>query len=157
MNVQQHAGRLLRSFKTLHSRNPSLKTATVSKLLNESSDQVHTDRDLVLLSAGTESPDPILNYGNQAALGLFEMDFGALTEMQAKRTAEPDLRAERQRLLHKVRDEGYVVDYSGIRVSATGKRFRINNATVWNVLDDNMEKPTHGQAAAFLISEIDFL
>jgi predicted DNA-binding protein (UPF0251 family) len=43
--------------------------------------------------------------------------------------------------------QGYIDDYAGIRVSATGKRFLINRATVWNLLDATGN--SLGQAAAF--------
>jgi hypothetical protein len=37
----------------------------------------------VVLSHGTEE-DPILNYGNGAALALWEMDFGQLTSIPSR-------------------------------------------------------------------------
>jgi len=43
--------------------------------------------------------------------------------------------------------QGFIADYAGVRVSASGRRFRIERATVWNLLDD--AGGLHGQAAAF--------
>jgi hypothetical protein len=40
-----------------------------------------------------------------------------------------------------------VDNYSGIRISASGRRFRIENATVWNLADAGGR--IHGQAATF--------
>jgi hypothetical protein len=57
------------------------------------------------------------------------------------------LRADRQRLLERVNAHGYIDDYSGIRVSAGGRRFRIQRATVWNVVDADMRY--RGQAVMF--------
>jgi hypothetical protein len=37
------------------------------------------------------------------------------------------------------------VPYSGIRVSATGRRFMVRNATVWNLVDETGQP--YGQAA----------
>ncbi|HTU26422.1 MAG TPA: MEKHLA domain-containing protein, partial [Pirellulales bacterium] len=43
--------------------------------------------------------------------------------------------------------QGFVDDYQGIRISSTGRRFRIEQAVVWNVLDVTGAKV--GQAATF--------
>ena len=56
-------------------------------------------------------------------------------------------RQERARQLERVRRDGFIDDYAGVRISATGKRFRIEQAVVWNLIDGNGE--IHGQAATF--------
>lgn len=91
--------------------------------------------------------DPLLTYGNRTALGLWEIDVDTLLATPARHTAEPMHRDERQRLLDRTREQGYVDDYSGIRISTTGRRFRIEQAIVWNLTD---EQGTYcGQAATF--------
>jgi hypothetical protein len=100
----------------------------------------------VVVSHGTE-PDPILNYGNGAALGLWEMSWEELTATASRLTAEPPNRDERTRLLQEVTRRGYIDDYSGVRISKTGRRFRIARATVWNLLTE-AGQPC-GQAAMF--------
>lgn len=100
----------------------------------------------VLVSHGTES-DPILNYGNQAALGLWEMTWAELAGTPSRLTAEAPNREERARLLAAVTARGFIDDYSGIRISKSGRRFRIAQATVWNLLDEN--QIYCGQAAMF--------
>jgi hypothetical protein len=62
-------------------------------------------------------------------------------------SAEPVHRDERRRLLDEVGKNGFIENYSGIRISRTGRRFRIVNATVFNLLDDNGHYL--GQAATF--------
>ncbi|MDH5580197.1 MAG: MEKHLA domain-containing protein, partial [Betaproteobacteria bacterium] len=52
------------------------------------------DAPFVVVSHGTE-PDPILNYGNQAALDLWEMTWEQLTRTPSRHTAEPVHREER--------------------------------------------------------------
>lgn len=47
-----------------------------------------------------------------------------------------------------VQAHGFIDDYSGIRISASGKRFMIERATVWNVFD--ADGILHGQAATFI-------
>jgi len=100
----------------------------------------------VVLSHGTED-DPILNYGNAAALALWETDIETFTSMPSRLTAEAPRREERARLLERVARDGYIDDYSGIRISTTGKRFFIERATVWNVVDRDGVRV--GQAATF--------
>jgi hypothetical protein len=100
----------------------------------------------VVVSHGTEA-DPILNYGNAAALALWEMPWEELTRTPSRLTAEPVHRDERARLLERTREHGYVDDYSGIRISKSGQRFRIEQAIVWNLTDAaNVHR---GQAATF--------
>jgi hypothetical protein len=100
----------------------------------------------VLVSHGTE-PDPVLNYGNRAALDLWEMTWKELTRTSSRLTAESPNRDERARLLEAVTRNGFIDDYSGIRISKNGRRFRIERATVWNLLDERGEHC--GQAALF--------
>jgi hypothetical protein len=89
----------------------------------------------VVVSHGTE-PDPILNYANQWALDLWEMDLATFLQTPSRMTAEPMHRDERARLLERTARDGFVDDYRGIRVSRTGRRFLIERATVWNLLDE---------------------
>lgn len=94
-----------------------------------------------------DSDDPILNYGNRQALDLWEMTWRELTATPSRLTAEPVNRDERARMLHRVAARGFVTDYRGVRISRTGRRFLVEQATVWNVLDGHGSR--RGQAAAF--------
>jgi hypothetical protein len=100
----------------------------------------------VVVSHGTEA-DPVLNYGNAAALALWEMPWDELTRTPSRLTAEPVHRDERSRLLARTRAHGFVDDYSGIRISKSGRRFRIEQAIVWNLTDG--AGGHRGQAATF--------
>jgi MEKHLA domain len=100
----------------------------------------------VVLSHGTQT-DPVLNYGNQTALDLWEMDWSDFTQMPSRLTAEPDLREVRSQLLATAAQQGYITDYQGIRISKTGQRFFIQNAIIWRVF--NEEGVVCGQAATF--------
>jgi hypothetical protein len=99
-----------------------------------------------LVSHGTEA-DPILNYGNQTALTLWEMSWEELTRTPSRLTAEAPNREERARLLASVTANGFIDDYAGVRISKTGRRFRILQATVWNLMD--ADGNYCGQAAMF--------
>ena len=100
----------------------------------------------VVVSHGVEA-DPVLNYGNRVALALWEMEFETLARTPSRLTAEPVHREERARLLDRTRRHGFVDDYAGVRISSTGRRFRIERATVWNLVD--AAGVHRGQAATF--------
>ncbi len=99
-----------------------------------------------VLSHGTEA-DPIFNYGNQAALTLWELSWSELVQMPSRLTAEPMAQAERAALLTQAARQGYANNYSGVRISRSGRRFQIQNAWIWSVIDEAGERI--GQAATF--------
>ena len=94
-----------------------------------------------------DSDDPILNCGNRRVLALSEMTWEEFTAPPPRLTTEPMNRAERTRMLRRVAAHGFVTDDRGVRISRTGRRFLVGQATAWNVLDGHGNKP--GQAAAF--------
>jgi hypothetical protein len=100
----------------------------------------------VVVSHGVEA-DPILNYGNQIALGLWELSWNQFIKTPSRLTAEPDDRAERERMLTQARAKGYFDGYRGVRISSTGRRFLVEQALIWNVIDP-AGNPI-GQAATF--------
>ncbi len=101
---------------------------------------------LAILSHGVEA-DPILNYANRTALLLWETDLSSLMVLPSRLTAEPLARDAREKLMAEVVRTGFVTGYSGVRISATGRRFRIENVTIWNL--SRPDGAFAGQAAAF--------
>lgn len=99
-----------------------------------------------IVAHGTE-PEPVFFYGNRLALSLFETTATDFIQMPSRRSAEPVHREDRARLLNEVTRRGFIDDYSGVRISAAGRRFRIERATVWNLVDER--GGLHGQAATF--------
>jgi hypothetical protein len=100
----------------------------------------------VLVAHGTEK-DPIFNFANQKALEVFEMDIDAFCHLPSRYSAEQPSREERAALLKQVTENGYIDNYRGVRIASSGKRFMIEQAVVWNVVD---EKGNYfGQAATF--------
>ena len=91
--------------------------------------------------------DPIFNYANRTALDLFAMTWDEFTILPSRLSAEPVHRDERARLMALVTANGCIRDYRGVRIAKTGCRFWIENATVWNLHNENGEYC--GQAAAF--------
>ena len=100
-----------------------------------------------VIVAHAREEDPIFFFGNRAALEQFEMSAEQFTAMPSRLSAEPMLREARQALLDEVSRNGFVDDVAGIRISATGSRFHIERATVWNLIDEHGS--IHGQAATF--------
>ncbi|MGJ0486386.1 MAG: MEKHLA domain-containing protein [Methylomicrobium sp.] len=97
------------------------------------------------------APDPVFNYANLKALELFEMNWDEFTHMPSRLSAEPAERAEREKLLASVRVHGYVYPLQGVRESKAGRRFRINEGAVWNLID--ADRRYRGQAACFFAWE----
>ena len=102
------------------------------------------DAPFCVVSHGVEE-DPIFNYGNELALKLFEFDWHDFTQLPSRYSAETMVQAERDRLLKQVTEQGYIDDYRGVRVSSSGKRFLVEKAIVWNLIDS--EGRYQGQAA----------
>jgi len=100
----------------------------------------------VVVSHGMQA-DPILNYGNQTAVELWETNLETLLTMPSRKTAEPVHRSECADMLARTARDGYIDDYQGVRITATGKRFRIDQAVVWNLIDS--DGTSVGQAATF--------
>ncbi len=100
----------------------------------------------VIVAHGTEV-DPVFFYGNRLALRAFDMEWADFIRLPSRYSAEPLAREERARLLDRVTRDGYIDDYAGVRISAKGRRFRIEKAVVWNLIDGSGQ--IHGQAATF--------
>jgi len=106
----------------------------------------------VVVSHGIQA-DPILNYGNQAALQLWNTSWDKFTQSPSRLTAETVERAIRAKMLEQAAKQGYIDNYSGVRISSTGQRFLIETAIIWNLTDESGK--SCGQAATF--SEWNFL
>ena len=97
-----------------------------------------------LLSHGIEA-DPLFSYANRLALALFERDFGVMMGLPSRFSSEAPVDHDRIRLLDEVARCGYIDNYSGVRISAAGRRFEISGAVVWNLIDKS--GTYRGQAA----------
>lgn len=137
----EQTGQLLQSFKHWTGRDLLAAADSSSRLAEQ---LFHAP--FVVVSHGRET-DPILNYGNQTALALWEMPWETFTRTPSRLTAEPVSREARARLLAEVSQKGFIDNYKGVRISRTGRRFLIEGALVWNLLDKQEEYC--GQAATF--------
>jgi len=137
--LTEHADLLISSYQRLTGKNLVAEHQTNrAKALFEA--------DFVLVSHGTEN-DPIFNYGNKSALKAFELCWSDFVALPSRKSAKPLDRDERADLLARVSKFGFINDYRGLRISSTGKTFWIENATVWNLIDDS--GAIRGQAAMF--------
>ena len=138
--LTEHIARLGRSYAHWTGRDlfPGVPTANWVEAAWESP--------AVLVSHGTEA-DPILNFGNRTALGLWDLTWSEFTCTPSRLTAEAPEREERTRLMAQVTRHGFIANYAGVRISRSGRRFRIDAATVWNILDESGHPA--GQAAMF--------
>ena len=97
--------------------------------------------------AHSTDPDPIFIYGNKMAQTCFEYSWDELTSLRSRLSAEEPNREERQRLLDAVKRHGFATGYRGLRIAKSGRRFWIENVTVWQLLDRG--GALHGQAAVY--------
>ncbi len=104
------------------------------------------DAPFPVLSHNTAA-DPVLTYGNLAAQRLWEMNWATLTTMPSRLTAEPQHRDTRAAMFDRMRQQGFIDDYTGVRISASGRRFEIQNAVIWSLADADGVK--QGEAATF--------
>ncbi|MGB2925107.1 MAG: MEKHLA domain-containing protein [Limnothrix sp.] len=106
------------------------------------------DAPYVVLAHDTAA-DPVYTYGNQTALNLWERSWTELLQMPSSQSAESSQTAQtvRNQILTDSRDFGFQSGFSGVRVSKSGRRLRIENVKLWDLLDTTGEY--RGQAAVF--------
>ena len=90
--------------------------------------------------------DPVFNFVNKQALDLFEYSWEQMIGLPSRLSAEPMQREQRQKLLEQTHKFGYIKNYSGVRISASGKRFILKDVILWNLYDNDNY---YGQAAIF--------
>jgi hypothetical protein len=136
-----HAALLLRAHRHWTGRDlidPRLTGTEAARALYHAS--------FVVLSHDTAA-DPRFNYANLTAQHLFELPWSRIVGMPSRLSAEPLEQEARARLLGEVARRGYTDDYAGVRISASGRRFLIRQATVWTLID--AAGHILGQAASF--------
>jgi hypothetical protein len=97
------------------------------------------------LLAHDTSPDPVFVYANRTAQEHFEYGWDEFVGLPSRLSAGEEDRNARAALLDAVRRQGYTDDYRGPRVAKSGRRFWIDDVTVWNLITPGSERV--GQAA----------
>jgi MEKHLA domain len=98
----------------------------------------------MLLAHNTES-DPVFIYGNKAAQQRFEYEWDELIQLPSRLSAAAPDRNERGTFIERVTNDGCARDYRGIRIAKSGKPFWIEQARLWQLVDDDGRH--HGLAA----------
>lgn len=93
--------------------------------------------------------DPRFVYANRSAQAAFGYSWDEIVGLPSRFSAEAPERAERQRLLDAVARDGFVANYSGVRIAQSGRRFPIADGVVWQLVDEAGR--VRGQAATFPI------
>jgi PAS domain-containing protein len=107
---------------------------------------LYEDAAVCVLAHNTET-DPRFIYANKAAQDLLEYSWDEIVMLPSRFSAEAPNRAERQRLLDAVTRDGCATGYSGVRISKSGRRFRIEDGVLWELRD--AQDTLHGVAATF--------
>ena len=124
----------------------SMASSAGHELSGEDVARVLFEMPAVVVSHGLQA-EPLLNYGNAAALNLWQMCWADFVMTPSSATAEIAHREERLAAFARVRATGFVDGYEGVRTTATGERFTIIDGTIWEVVDEQGVR--HGDAATF--------
>ncbi len=96
---------------------------------------LYDDAPFCLLVHNTAA-DPRFVYANLTAQACFGFDWDEMTCLPSRLSAEVPNRAERQTLIETVARDGYATGYRGLRIAKSGRRFWIEDVTMWQVTDD---------------------
>lgn len=97
------------------------------------------------LLAHDTSPDPVFVYANRTAQRIFGYDREEFHGLPSRLSAGDEDRASRAAFLASVRAKGYATGYRGPRVAKDGRRFWIEDVTLWNLA--GADGTVAGQAA----------
>ncbi len=97
--------------------------------------------------AHNTAADPMFIYANRAGQKCFEYDWDEIVQVPSRLSAEAPDRAERQRLLDAVTNHGFISNYRGLRIAKSGRKFWIDDAVVWQLIDEDGK--LRGTAATF--------
>ena len=143
--MTSHARKIVQSYKSLTSK----ELVSLSLPDEELGQALFVLPDTIVLSHGLQTQlkdGPILNYANACALNRWRASWEEITIMPSRYTAEAMERDARAAFMAEVTSKGIVTNYQGIRIGLDGKRFRMKEASVWNVIVDGV---LYGQAATF--------
>ncbi|MEV7976712.1 MEKHLA domain-containing protein [Streptomyces sp. NPDC086519] len=99
------------------------------------------------LLAHDTSADPIFTYANTTAQRCFEYTWEEFTRLPSRLSAAPEGQSDREGFVRSVTEHGFASGYRGLRISKSGRRFWIEDVTMWNLVD--ADGSHHGQAAVF--------
>jgi hypothetical protein len=120
----------------------------LGRALGEATDAAFLYREATFcLLAHDGAADPCFIYANEAAQVCFGYGWDEFLGLPSRLSAEAPERGERERLLEAVKAQGFIENYRGVRIAKSGRRFLIEDAVVWELVDEAGVR--HGQAAMF--------
>jgi len=109
-------------------------------------DWLYSEAPFVVVAHNRDA-DPRFVYANKAAQNCFEYPWAEFITLPSRLSAELPDRAERQKLLDAVTQNGFIDCYRGLRIAKSGRRFWIEDGIVWQLVD--RDGNLRGQAATF--------
>lgn len=94
------------------------------------------------------SPTPLLDWANLAAARAFDATPETLLGRPSADTAPAEAVAERRALFDVLARQGFVTGYSGVRISLTGRRFIIDDVSVFALTDEAGHPAGHAAVIA---------
>ena len=73
------------------------------------------------------SPDPVLNYGNQRALDLWEMSWEELTSTRSRDTARADRQSDRDGLMRQIGEMNFNLGHPSIAIRQSNLALVLND------------------------------
>ncbi|MFC8429460.1 MEKHLA domain-containing protein [Streptomyces sp. NPDC057253] len=107
---------------------------------------LYEDPSFGLLAHGTGA-DPLFIYANRTAQQCFEYSWEEFVRLPSRLSAAAEGQDDREKFVRSVTEHGYASGYRGLRIAKSGRRFWIEDVTMWNLVDT--EGVHHGQAAVF--------
>ncbi|MFG2631484.1 MEKHLA domain-containing protein [Streptomyces sp. NPDC048473] len=111
---------------------------------DEAAEWLYTSAPFGLLAHDT-GMDPRFVYANRTAQKCFGYEWDEFVGMPSRLSAVPDDQEDRNAFVRSVTEQGYAERYRGRRRAKSGRRFWIENVTMWDLLDS--AGVLHGQAA----------
>jgi hypothetical protein len=158
----QHIRKVITSFNHLLKKDisdvfPSNSMQITPSLKDETLAERCRDAPFAVLSHSatpTNSQAAKFTYANVHAQELFEYPLEQLLALPSALSAEAPNREERATMLERSKRDGFFTNYVGIRISKSGKRFKMHDGVIWTVYDLHQdgtldESKIVGQAAAF--------
>ena len=112
----------------------------------DTANRLYEDASFGLLAHGTGA-DPTFIYANRTAQQCFEYSWEEFTRLPSRLSAAAEGQDDREKFVRSVTERGFASGYRGRRIAKSGRRFWIEDVTMWNRVD--AEGVHHGQAAVF--------
>lgn len=93
----------------------------------------------VIIIAYTEDADPTFIYANQCAQNVWEITWDSFLKLPVKETTSEQLRQNQLGFIQLVKQKGHYMGYQGLKKTASGRMFRVENAIMWTLTNANGE------------------